>query len=94
MVNFRGRNAAEVSASKRIYCETRIEFADGPVDPWFFANGVVTETAWPGAPPDNLWMESFKDTLRDECLNVHWFGDFLGRTQGIALSIPPNSSIN
>ena len=24
---------------------------------------------------DSAWIESFNGTLRDECLNVHWFDD-------------------
>lgn len=27
----------------------------------------------PGTPTDNAFVESFNGTLRDECLNVHWF---------------------
>ena len=29
-----------------------------------------------GKPTDNAWIESFNDTLRDECLNVHGFDDW------------------
>ena len=27
----------------------------------------------PGKPTDNAFIESFNGSLRDECLNVHWF---------------------
>ena len=27
----------------------------------------------PGKPTDNALVESFNGSLRDECLNVHWF---------------------
>jgi hypothetical protein len=27
----------------------------------------------PGKPTDNCFIESFNGSLRDECLNVHWF---------------------
>ena len=40
-----------------------------------YANGVVMESSRPGNPTDNAWIESFNGTLRDECLNVHWFDD-------------------
>ena len=40
-----------------------------------YANGVVMEYSRPGKPTDNAWIESFNGTLRDECLNVHWFDD-------------------
>ena len=45
------------------------------VDLWAYANGVVMEYSRPGKPTDNAWIESFNGTLRDECLNVHWFDD-------------------
>jgi len=28
---------------------------------------------YPGKPTDNAFIESFKGSLRDECLNVRWF---------------------
>jgi len=27
----------------------------------------------PGKPTDNAFIESFNGSLRDECLNIHWF---------------------
>lgn len=27
----------------------------------------------PGKPADNPFVESFNGSLRDECLNIHWF---------------------
>ena len=27
----------------------------------------------PGKPTDNAYIESFNGSLRDECLNAHWF---------------------
>jgi putative transposase len=27
----------------------------------------------PGTPTDNIFIESFNGTLRDECLNLNWF---------------------
>ena len=33
------------------------------------------EYSRPGKPTDNAMIESFNGTLRDECLNVHWFDD-------------------
>ncbi|MCS4280371.1 transposase InsO family protein [Stenotrophomonas rhizophila] len=27
----------------------------------------------PGTPTDNPFIESFDGSLRDECLNMHWF---------------------
>jgi putative transposase len=28
-----------------------------------------------GKPTDNAFIETFNGTLRDECLNLHWFDD-------------------
>ena len=28
-----------------------------------------------GKPTDNAFIETFNGTLRDECLNLHWFAD-------------------
>ena len=33
------------------------------------------EFSRPGKPTDNAFIESFNGSLRDECLNVHWFDD-------------------
>ena len=51
------------------------EFSGRLVDLWAYANGVVMEFSRPGKPTDNAYIESFNGTLRDECLNVHWFDD-------------------
>jgi transposase InsO family protein len=34
---------------------------------------VALEFSRPGKPTDNAYIESFNGSLRDECLNVHWF---------------------
>ena len=33
------------------------------------------EFSRPGKPTDNAFIESFNGSLRDECLNIHWFRD-------------------
>jgi putative transposase len=35
--------------------------------------GVKTLFIEPGSPWENGYVESFNGSLRDECLNVHWF---------------------
>ena len=45
------------------------------LDLWAYANQVVLEFSRPGKPTDNAYIESFNGSLRDECLNVHWFED-------------------
>ena len=75
MVNILSRIATERGAPKRIHCDNGSEFAGRLVDLWAYTNGVVMEYSRPGKPTDNAIIESFNGTLRDECLNVHWFDD-------------------
>lgn len=70
-----GRLVAERGAPKRIYCDNGSEFAGHLVDLWAYANQVTLEFSRPGKPTDNAYIESFNGSLRDECLNVHWFDD-------------------
>ena len=35
--------------------------------------GVTMDFSRPGKPTDNPFIESFNGSLRDECLNIHWF---------------------
>ena len=67
--------AAVRKAPKRIYCDNGSEFSGRLVDLWAYANGVVMQFSRPGKPTDNAYIESFNGSLRDECLNVHWFDD-------------------
>jgi putative transposase len=60
---------------QRIHCDNGSEFAGRSVDLWAYANKVVLEFSRPGTPTDNAYIESFNGSLRDECLNVHWFAD-------------------
>jgi putative transposase len=43
------------------------------MDLWAYQNGVQIDFSRPGKPTDNAFVESFNGTLRDECLNTHWF---------------------
>jgi len=69
------RIAAKRGAPRRIYCDNGSEFAGRLVDLWAYANKVTLEFSRPGKPTDNAFIESFNGSLRDECLNVHWFDD-------------------
>lgn len=64
---------ARRSAPKRIYCDNGSEFSGRSVDLWAYANQVILEFSRPGKPTDNAFIESFNGSLRDECLNTHWF---------------------
>lgn len=65
--------AAKRGAPSRIYCDNGSEFAGRMVDLWAYANQVTLEFSRPGKPTDNAYIESFNGSLRDECLNAHWF---------------------
>ena len=65
--------AAVRGAPRRIYCDNGSEFQSRLVDLWAFTNKVQLEFSRPGKPTDNAHIESFNGSLRDECLNVHWF---------------------
>ena len=73
--------AKKRGAPKRIYCDYGSEFVGRLVDLWAYANGVVMEFSRPGKPTDNAFIESFNGSLRDECLNVHWFDDLTDATE-------------
>ena len=64
---------AKRGAPKRISCDNDSEFSGKMVDLWAYANKVILEFSRPGKPTDNAYIESFNGSLRDECLNVHWF---------------------
>ena len=38
-----------------------------------YHHGAQIDFSRPGKPTDNSLVESFNGSLRDECLNVHWF---------------------
>jgi len=38
-----------------------------------YHHGVRIDFSRPGKPTDNCFIETFNGSLRDECLNVHWF---------------------
>jgi putative transposase len=43
------------------------------MDMWAYHHGVRLDFSRPGKPTDNSYVETFNGSLRDECLNVHWF---------------------
>ena len=49
------------------------EFTGRLVDLWAYHHGVRIDVSRPEKPTDNAYIETFKGSLRDECLNVHWF---------------------
>lgn len=60
-------------APKYLFADNGAEFTGHLVDLWAYHHGVRIDFSRPGKPTDNAFIESFNGSLRDECLNVHWF---------------------
>jgi putative transposase len=58
---------------ERIKVDNGSEFISKALDKWAYDNQVTLDFSRPGKPTDNALIESFNGSLRDECLNVHWF---------------------
>jgi len=78
---FRGENVVDVcnrlvakrGAPKRVFADNGSEFTGQMFDLWAYHHGVQIDFSRPPKPTDNSFVESFNGSLRDECLNVHWF---------------------
>ncbi len=57
----------------RIQTNNGSEFISKSLDKWAYEHGVTMDFSRPGKPTDNPFIESFNGSLRDECLNIHWF---------------------
>lgn len=49
------------------------EFTSRAFDTWAYAREIKIDYIQPGRPVQNAFVESFNGTLRDDCLNMHWF---------------------
>lgn len=59
---------------KRIQVDNGSEFLSKEFDKWAYENNITLDYSRPGGKPtDNLFIESFNGSFRDECLNTHWF---------------------
>ena len=65
--------AALRGAPIRIFVDNGSEFSGHLLDLWAYHHKVRLDFSRPGKPTDNAFIESFNGSLRDECLNVHWF---------------------
>ncbi|WP_435693844.1 IS3 family transposase [Rhizobium lusitanum] len=61
------------NAPNRLFADNGSEFTGHMVDLWAYHHKARIEFSRPGRPTDNAFIESFNGSLRDECLNVHWF---------------------
>lgn len=51
------------------------EFVARALDAWAYARQVQLAFTRPGKPVENVYVESFHDKFRAECLDLHWFAD-------------------
>ena len=58
---------------KYLFVDNGSEFSGRLLDLWAYRHHVRIDFSRPGKPTDNGHVESFNGSLRDECLNVHWF---------------------
>ena len=56
-----------------VFADNGSEFTGRLMDLWAYHHKVRIDFSRPGKPTDNSFIETFNGSLRDECLNVHWF---------------------
>ena len=64
---------AERGLPGQIRTDNGPEFTGNALEAWAYARGVKLDPIEPGKPSQNGYIESFNGTLRNECLNEHWF---------------------
>jgi putative transposase len=67
------RVAATRGAPKYLFADNGSEFSGRLLDLWAYHAKTRIDFSRPGKPTDNCYVETFNGSLRDECLNVHWF---------------------
>ena len=67
---------------KYLFVDNGSEFSGRMLDLWAYHHKVRIDFSRPGKPTDNCYVETFNGSLRDECLNVHWFAS-LGQARQI-----------
>ena len=67
------RLAAQRQAPKYLFVDNGSEFSGRLLDLWAYHCNARIDFSRPGKPTDNCYVETFNGSLRDECLNVHWF---------------------
>jgi len=67
------RLAAQRQAPKYLFVDNGSEFSGRLLDLWAYHCKTRIDFSRPGKPTDNCYVETFNGSLRDECLNVHWF---------------------
>lgn len=69
------RLVAERGRPERLITDNGPEFTSKALDRWAYEHCVELQFIQPGKPVQNAFVESFNGTMRNECLNEHWFLD-------------------
>ena len=83
VVDICNRLVASRGAPVRVFVDNGSEFSGRLLDLWAYHHGVQIDFSRPGKPTDNCFVETFNGSLRDECLNVHWFETLAEATERI-----------
>jgi putative transposase len=67
------RLVAQRRAPNYLFVDNGSEFSGRLLDLWAYHCNTRIDFSRPGKPTDNSFVETFNGSLRDECLNVHWF---------------------
>jgi len=73
VVEVLNRLVMQRKAPKYLFADNGSEFTGHLVDLWAYHHDVRIDFSRPGKPTDNAYIETFNGSLRDECLNLHWF---------------------
>lgn len=71
-------------APRSITVDNGSEFTGKALEAWAIQHGVELCFIRPGRPVENGFIESFNGRLRDECLNVEWFGSLYQAQERLA----------
>jgi len=64
---------AQRQAPRYLFTDNGSEISGRLLDLWAYHYKVRIDFSRPGKPTDNSLVETFNGSLRDECLNAHWF---------------------
>lgn len=73
VVEVLNRLVRQRGAPRYLFADNGSEFTGHLVDLWAYRCKVRIDFSRPGKPTDNAFIETFNGSLRDECLNLHWF---------------------
>jgi len=60
-------------APKYLFADNGAEFTGQLVNLWAYLHETRIDFSRQEKPTDNAFIETFNGSLRDECLNIHWF---------------------